>query len=86
MILSRFWEGLDLPKIEKIAKILFFCVANLKEGSGRVLGEVWDGFGKIFEGFWRDFGWILERFCDDFFLVFRFWREHASVKHFRLKD
>ena len=67
----RFWLDFGRPwafqKLTKIAKILFFCVAVLKEGSGRVLGEVWDGFGRIWEGFWTDFGWILERFCDDFF-------------------
>ena len=57
-ILARFWEALDPPKIKKIAKILFFCVAVLKEGSGRVLGEFWDGFGRILEGFWTDFGKI----------------------------
>ena len=54
-ILARFWEALDPPKIKKIAKILFFCVAVLKEGSGRVLGEFWDGFARILDRFWKDF-------------------------------
>ena len=65
---GRPWALQKLKKKNK--KIRFFCVAVLKEGSGRVLGEVWDGFGRILEGFWTDFGWILERFCNDFFFGF----------------
>jgi len=60
-------------------------VAVLKEGSGRVLGEFWDGFGRILEGFWTDFNGFWKDFVM-IFLFFRFWREQALVKHFRLKD
>ena len=59
MILARFWEGLDPPKIEKNRENSIFLRGSFEGGfwerSGTALGGFWKGFGQIWDGFWRDF-------------------------------
>ena len=63
MILARFWEALDLPKIEKNRENSIFLRGSFEggfwEGSGRGLGRLWEDFGRVLDRFWMDFGKIL---------------------------
>ena len=67
MILARFWEALDLPKIEKNRENSIFLRGSFEGGFWEGPGRFWDGFGRILEGFWTELGQILERFVNDFF-------------------
>ena len=59
MILARFWEGLDPPKIEKNRENSIFLRGSFEggfwEGPGRVLGRFWEDFGRVLDRFWKDF-------------------------------
>ena len=86
MILARFWEAPDPPKIEKKSKqIDFFLRSVLKGGSGRVLGWFWEDLGRVLGGFWERFGKVLDGFWKDFVLESRIAFGETCVKRFRLK-
>jgi len=64
VILARFWEALDLPKIEKNRENSIFLHGSFEEGfwegSGRGLGRLLEDFGRVLDKFGMDFGEILQ--------------------------
>ena len=64
MILARFWEALEAPKIKKNRKKLvlgwiwkaFGVPWWLLQGFERVLGRFGQGLGGVLEGFWEGLG------------------------------
>jgi len=62
-ILARFWEALDLPKIEKNRENSIFWRGSFE-------GGFWEGPGRVLVRFWEDFGRVLDRFWKDFVMIF----------------